>query len=71
MTRRSRREIERLLAELDTSHPPAFALSSDVVTVTDDMTDESGSLVEDPADPEGEILATESDVVTVWAECMD
>jgi hypothetical protein len=71
MTRKTRREIARLIAELRDDTPEDFVVTSEVVTVTDDMTDTDGNLAEEPEEPEGEILPTESDVVTVWAECMD
>jgi len=72
MTRKSKRELERALEELrDTPH--RFDVTSSVVTITDDMTDESGALIEgrvpDSDPPEGytrEAFGVQSDVVGVY-----
>lgn len=64
MTRKSRREIEREIRDLATNgdgddlDPANIDMDSDVVTIT--------STEEEPPEPEGEILPTESDVVTVY-----
>jgi hypothetical protein len=76
MTRKTRRELAREIEDLrDDEDAVEFQVSSTVVTVTEDMTDERGRLVEDrlPEDdpPEGfeygRVVPTESAVVT-WRE---
>lgn len=68
MTRKSKREIKRLIAELRDDSPDEVTVTSEVVTITDDMTDEHGRLIEEPEHPDGERLQTSSDVVTAWVE---
>lgn len=73
MTRKSRREIKRAIEALTPTGPAEIEIESTVVTVTEDMTDETGDLVEEIEPPKegAEILPTESDVVTVWSWGMD
>lgn len=70
--RKSKREIVRLIDELRDTPPMEIDVSSDVVTITDDMTDTNGTLVEEIDTPaEGERHPTDSDAVTVWSVHMD
>ena len=72
MTPKSKRELERALEALRDT-PRRFDVTSSVVTITDDMTDESGTLIEervpDSDPPEGytrEAFGVQSDVVDVY-----
>jgi len=70
MTRKSRRELEREIEDLQTDGGDAsdFQVSSTVVTVTEDMVDDRGDLVDGVTVPDdATVLPTESDVVTVWS----
>lgn len=77
MTRKSKREIERELADAreEITSDPEINIISDVTTVTSDMMDESGGALDDqlPEDdpPEGfeygAVVPTSSPVVT-WRE---
>lgn len=61
MTRKSRREIEREIRDLATDDPADVDVTSTVVTVTEFDAEEKAL-----PEPEGELLPTESDVVTVY-----
>ena len=74
MTRKSRREIEREIADLqDDDDLGEIEVFSSVVTITEDMTDDRGNVIEEKVPerepPEGyafgEVVPTESPVVTV------
>lgn len=73
MTRKTRRELAREIEDLrDDEDAVEFQVSSTVVTVTEDMTDERGRLVDEVTAPaDATVLPTESDIVTVWSEHMD
>jgi hypothetical protein len=73
MTRKSRRELERELNQLQGGFVGEIQVQSDIVTITEDMTDDRGQLTEEAVDvpDESDVLATESDAVTVWTEHMD
>jgi hypothetical protein len=70
MTRKSRRELEQEIGDLkaDDDDLGEIEVSSTVVTITEDMTDERGDLVDEVTVPDdATLLPTESDVVTVWS----
>ena len=71
MTKKSKREIEKELEQLRETSIGAIEVQSDVVTITEDMTDEQGNVTEAIDTPDGEILPTSSDAVTVWTANMD
>lgn len=74
MTRKSKREIEKELNDLKGSGLSDIEVSSSVTTITDDMTDGNGNLIDEkapePTTPDdyqlGEELETQSPVVTVY-----
>jgi len=71
MTRKSRRELEREIEDLQTDggDPGEIEVSSTVVTVTEDMVDDRGDLVDEVTVPEdATVLPTESPLVTWWVE---
>jgi hypothetical protein len=70
MTRKSRRELEQEIGDLkaDDDDLGEIEVSSTVVTITEDMTDERGGLVDEVTVPDdATVLPTGSDVVTVWS----
>lgn len=73
MTWQTKRGILSEIETLRTGSPTELEVQSTVVTITEDMTDETGDLVEEIEPPKegAEILPTESDVVTVWSWGMD
>jgi len=71
MTRKSKRELEREIKDLQTDggDPGEIEVSSTVTTITDDMTDDRGDLVDEVTVPDdATVLPTESPVVTWWVE---
>jgi len=71
MTRKSRRELEREIEDLKTDgvDPGEIEVSSTVTTITDDMTDDRGDLVDGVTVPDdATVLPTSSPVVTWWVE---
>lgn len=72
MPRKSERELRRMIEDLKSDGVGEFRISSNVVTITEDMTDETGAVADNIDTPEDvEILPTESNVVTVWSNWMD
>jgi len=69
MTRKSRRELEQEIGDLKADDDLGeIEVSSTVVTITEDMTDERGGLVDEVTVPDdATVLPTGSDVVTVWS----
>lgn len=71
MTRKSKREIEQEIEDLrdDGDELGEIEIASpEVVTITEDMTDEQGNLVDEVTVPDdATLLPTESPVVTWWS----
>ena len=68
MTRKSKRELEREIEDLQTDGGEDVQVSSTVVTITEDMVDDRGNLADGVTVPEdATICPTGSDVVTVWS----
>jgi len=70
MTRKSKRELEKDVEEVrdEVTPEPEFSISSTVVTITEDMVDDRGDLVDEATVPEdATLLPTESPVVTWWS----
>jgi len=73
MTRKTKRKLEKELESLKGGDPSDIEVSSSVTTITDDMTDESGNLIDESvpvSEPserytQGEQLDIESPVVDV------
>jgi hypothetical protein len=77
MSRKSRRELERELEKLremlNDDNDDEIKFTSEVVTISDDMVDDNGTIeseVPDPTAPDGyelgDVQPTESPVVTVY-----
>lgn len=77
--RKNKRQIKKALEDLRDDGPTDIEVTSSVVTITEDMTDESGNLIDESvpgSEPSegytrGEQLAVQSDVVDVWSTHMD
>lgn len=69
MTRKSKRQLEKELEQLKGSGPSDIEVTSSVVTITEDMTNARGNLIEEPEAPGdyelGGGLETNSPVVSV------
>ena len=67
MSRKTKRQLERELERLRDDSDPDVAVSSSVVTVTDDMVSGDRTLSGDAVDvPDGATVVHDSDAVTAW-----
>lgn len=66
MSRKTKRQIEKELKEMRGQETPDVDVASSVVTVTDDMVGEDGTLTEGECVPDGATVVHDSGAVTAW-----